>query len=51
VWRVGGCGLLLLLGWGLAFAFCAMHDAGHRTAFASRARNDAVAWWAGVLSF
>jgi len=42
---------LLLLGWGLAFAFCAMHEAGHRTAFASRALNDAVAWWAGVLSF
>jgi fatty acid desaturase len=50
VWLVGGCGLLLL-GWGLAFAFCAMHEAGHRTAFASRALNDAVAWWAGVLSF
>ena len=42
---------LLLLGWGLAFAFCAMHEAGHRTAFASRALNDSVAWWAGVLSF
>jgi len=42
---------LLVLGWGLAFSFCAMHEAGHRTAFASRALNDAVAWWAGVLSF
>ncbi len=42
---------LLLCGWGLAFAFCAMHECGHRTAFASRAVNDAVAWWAGVLSF
>ena len=42
---------LLLLGWGLAFAFCAMHEAGHRTAFASRALNDTVAWWAGLLSF
>jgi len=42
---------LLLLGHGLAFAFCAMHEAGHRTAFASRALNDSVAWWAGVLSF
>jgi fatty acid desaturase len=28
-----------------------MHEAGHRTAFASRALNDSVAWWAGVLSF
>ena len=42
---------LLLLGWALAFAFCAMHECGHRTAFASRPVNDAVAWWAGVLSF
>jgi len=50
VWPLGLVGLLLL-GHGLAFAFCAMHEAGHRTAFASRALNDAVAWWAGVLSF
>jgi fatty acid desaturase len=50
VWPLGLVGLLLL-GWGLAFGFCAMHEAGHRTAFASRRLNDAVAWWAGVLSF
>ena len=42
---------LLLLGWTLAFGFCAMHECGHRTAFASRRPNDALAWWAGVLSF
>ncbi len=42
---------LLLLGWGLAFGFCAMHECGHRTAFASKGANDTVAWWAGVLSF
>jgi fatty acid desaturase len=42
---------LLLLGWGLAFGFCAMHECGHRTAFASKSLNDLVAWWAGVLSF
>jgi len=42
---------LLLLGWALAFSFCAMHECGHRTAFASRRLNDTVAWWAGVLSF
>jgi fatty acid desaturase len=42
---------LLLLGLGLAFSFCAMHESGHRTAFASRQLNDTVAWWAGVLSF
>lgn len=50
VWPLGLLGLLLL-GWGLAFAFCAMHEAGHRTAFANRQLNDTVAWWAGVLSF
>jgi fatty acid desaturase len=42
---------LLLLGWGLAFGFCAMHECGHRTAFARKGLNDTVAWWAGVLSF
>ncbi|MFM7311727.1 MAG: fatty acid desaturase, partial [Cyanobium sp.] len=42
---------LLLLGVGLAFGFCPMHECGHRTAFADRNLNDAVAWWAGVLSF
>jgi fatty acid desaturase len=42
---------LVLLGAGLAFSFCAMHESGHRTAFASRRLNDTVAWWAGVLSF
>ena len=40
-----------LLGLGLAFGFCALHECGHRTAFAQRGLNDAVAWWAGVLSF
>ena len=42
---------LPLLGVGLAFGFCAMHECGHRTAFADRKLNDAVAWWAGVISF
>ncbi|WP_010317414.1 fatty acid desaturase [Synechococcus sp. CB0205] len=42
---------LVLLGTGLAFCFCAMHECGHRTAFADRRLNDTVAWWAGVLSF
>ena len=49
-WPLGLLGLLLL-GCGLAFSFCAMHECGHRTAFASRQLNDTVAWWAGVLSF
>jgi len=42
---------LLLLGWGLAFSFCAMHECAHRTAFLNRQRNDSFAWWFGVLSF
>ncbi|MFM9047252.1 MAG: hypothetical protein ACKOOH_06285 [Cyanobium sp.] len=31
---------LMLLGWGLAFSFCAMHECAHRTAFLNRQRND-----------
>jgi fatty acid desaturase len=42
---------LVLLGAGLAFCFCAMHECGHRTDFAGRRLNDTVAWLAGVLSF
>jgi len=42
---------LLLLSWGLAFSFCAMHECAHRTAFVDRQRNDTLAWWLGVLSF
>ncbi len=50
LWSLRAVGLLLL-GWGLAFGFCAMHECGHRTAFASKPVNDTVAWWAGVISF
>jgi fatty acid desaturase len=46
--RLGG---LLLLGWGLAFSFCALHECAHRTAFVDRQHNDTLAWWFGVLSF
>jgi fatty acid desaturase len=42
---------LVLLGWGLAFSFCALHECAHRTAFVDRQRNDTLAWWFGVLSF
>ena len=42
---------LLVLGWGLAFSFCGMHECAHRTAFVDRERNDTLAWWFGVLSF
>jgi fatty acid desaturase len=42
---------LSALGFTLATMFAAMHEAVHRTAFQSRALNDAVAWFAGLLSF
>jgi fatty acid desaturase len=40
---------LILYGIVLAFLFCALHECIHRTAFASRALNDAVAWVCGAL--
>jgi len=40
---------LLLHGIVLVFLFCALHECIHRTAFASRALNDAVAWLCGAL--
>jgi fatty acid desaturase len=40
---------MLLHGVALNFVFCAMHETIHRTAFASRRINDAVAWVAGAL--
>lgn len=40
---------MLLHGIVLVFLFCAMHEAAHRTAFATRALNDAVAWACGLL--
>src|SRR5215469_13926085 len=40
---------LLLHGIVLVFLFCALHECIHRTAFASRALNDAIAWTCGVL--
>ncbi|MEN9270048.1 MAG: fatty acid desaturase family protein [Thermostichales cyanobacterium HHBFW_bins_127] len=46
-------GVLVLPVYGFSFAsmFAALHECGHRTAFASRWLNDGVAWLAGVLSF
>src|SRR5260370_40133525 len=35
----------------LVTMFAPMHECVHRTAFASRAANDAVGWFVGVLSF
>ncbi|MES1186841.1 MAG: fatty acid desaturase [Myxococcales bacterium] len=39
------------LGFTLVTMFATMHEAVHRTAFKSRALNDWVAWFAGLLSF
>ena len=48
-------GLTLLaataLGFTLVTMFAAMHECVHRTAFKSRKLNDAVGWFAGLLSF
>jgi len=38
-------------GFTLVTLFAAMHESVHRTAFQSRRLNDAVAWFAGLLSF
>jgi fatty acid desaturase len=46
LWRLP---TLLLYGIVLDFAFCALHESVHRTAFASRRINDAVAFLSGAL--
>jgi fatty acid desaturase len=40
---------IVLYGTVLSFVFCALHETVHRTAFASRRVNDAVAWVCGSL--
>jgi fatty acid desaturase len=42
---------MALHGIAIVTLFAPMHECVHRTAFASRAANDAVGWIAGVLSF
>lgn len=42
---------LVVYGFSLAAMFAAMHESVHRTAFASNRLNDAVGWFAGLLSF
>ncbi|UFP96281.1 fatty acid desaturase family protein [Gloeobacter morelensis] len=42
---------LVVYGFGLASMFAPLHECVHRTAFASNRTNDAVAWFAGLLSF
>ncbi|MGC1527529.1 MAG: fatty acid desaturase family protein [Phormidesmis sp.] len=55
VWGLAAGGLswlaLPIYGASLAFMFCAVHECVHRTAFASTRLNDAIAWFAGLLSF
>jgi fatty acid desaturase len=48
VLRLGG---LLVCGVGLATCFAGLHECSHRTAFRSRAANDAAAWLLGLLCF
>lgn len=42
---------LVIYGFSIASMFAPMHECVHRTAFAARPLNDAVAWCAGLLSF
>jgi fatty acid desaturase len=42
---------MALQGVAIVTLFAPMHECVHRTAFASRAANDAIGWIAGVLSF
>lgn len=59
VMGLGNFYLTGLLGWlaligqgiGLCFLFCAMHEAGHGTAFKSKTLNKAVTYFAGFLLF
>lgn len=46
LWRLPA---MILYGVVLVFIFCALHESIHRTAFASRRLNDAVAWICGAL--
>ncbi|WP_041430907.1 fatty acid desaturase family protein [Synechococcus sp. PCC 6312] len=41
----------VIYGFSLASMFATLHETSHRTAFASNAVNDAVAWFAGILCF
>ena len=41
---------LVIYGFSLASMFAPVHECVHRSAFASKSVNDAVGWWAGVLS-
>ncbi len=52
VWRSRGwirLPALVLYGIVLNFLFCALHETIHRTAFAARRVNDAIAWVAGAV--
>lgn len=45
-----GLPALLIYGFSIAAMFAPVHECVHRTAFASNAMNDVVAWFAGLLS-
>ena len=42
---------LVIYGFSFAAMFAPLHECAHRTAFASNRLNDAIAWFAGLLSF
>lgn len=42
---------LVIYGFSFAIMFAPLHESSHRTAFANNQINDAVAWFAGLLSF
>ena len=42
---------LIIYGFSFAAMFAPLHECVHRTAFASNRLNDAIAWFAGLLSF
>lgn len=46
-----GLPAIIVYGFSLAAMFATLHECVHRTAFASQRWNDAVAWFAGLLSF
>ncbi|AFY73279.1 fatty acid desaturase [Synechococcus sp. PCC 7502] len=42
---------LVLYGFSFAIMFAPLHESSHRTAFANNQLSDAIAWFAGLLSF
>ncbi|NUN66579.1 fatty acid desaturase [Pseudanabaena biceps] len=42
---------VIMYGFSLAIMFAPLHESSHRTAFANNQLSDAIAWFAGLLSF